>query len=393
MARLGVRSADDEPRATKYIPEMIRLIRSLTQKGYAYAIDGDVYYRVKRFKDYGKLSKRNTDELLAGARVEVDERKEDPLDFALWKASKPGEPAWDSPWGAGRPGWHIECSAMSMKLLGKSFEIHGGGKDLIFPHHENEIAQSEGSTGKKFARHWVHNGFVNVNREKMSKSLGNFFTIQEIFEKSPWPEARTAEVLRYFLVSTHYRSPIDFSDDALNAAKAALDNFYILFDELTKCKGTQGRGDLRAAEGCKLLATAFEKAMNNDFNTPGAIAQLQKLCNQINRAMNHGLSKKTAGLTLKTFREYGKILGLFQLTGNEWNSIKMPLTGVIATATPGNVTPKIDLSGEAVLKLVEERNEARRQKNWARADEIRRQLTDLGVILEDRPDGTTRVRR
>jgi cysteinyl-tRNA synthetase len=393
MKRLGVRPADVEPRATEYIAGMIRLIKTLVKKGYAYAVDGDVYFRVKRFKTYGKLSKRKTEELLAGARVEVDERKEDPLDFALWKGSKPGEPTWDSPWGPGRPGWHIECSTMALRLLGPGLTIHGGGKDLIFPHHENEIAQSEGATGRRFARYWVHNGFVNVNREKMSKSLGNFFTIQEIFEKSPWPEARTAEVLRYFLVSTHYRSPIDFSDDALKAAKAALDNFYILFDKLTECMAAKGRGDVRAIKGIKSFMPAFEKAMEDDFNTPGTIAQLQKLCNQINRAMNLGLSKKTAGAALKTFHEYGKILGLFQLTGTEWNSIKVPLTGESATARAGIITPKIDLSGEAVLKLVDERHEARRQKDWARADAIRKQLDDAGVILEDRPDGTTRVRR
>jgi len=391
MKRLGVRPADVEPRATEYIAGMIRLIKILIKKRYAYAIDGDVYYRVKRFKTYGKLSKRDTEELLAGARVEVDERKEDPLDFALWKASKPGEPTWESPWGPGRPGWHIECSTMALRLLGSGLTIHGGGKDLIFPHHENEIAQSEGATGKRFARYWVHNGFVNVNREKMSKSLGNFFTIQEIFEKSSWPEARTAEVLRYFLVSTHYRSPIDFSDDALKTAKAALDNFYILFDELIKCKTAKGRGDTRAAKYLNLFVSDFERVMDDDFNSPGAIALFQKLCNQINRAINVGLSNETAGAVLETFRDYGKILGLFQLTVKEWNSLKVALTGVETKTSLGEV--KVGPSEETIRKLLEERNEARRQKDWARADAIRKQLDEAGVILEDRPDGTTRVRR
>jgi cysteinyl-tRNA synthetase len=382
MERLGVRPADVEPRATEYIAGMIRLIKTLVKKRYAYPVDGDVYYRVKHFKTYGKLSKRDTEELLAGARVEVDERKEDPLDFALWKASKPGEPTWESPWGPGRPGWHIECSTMALRLLGSGLTIHGGGKDLIFPHHENEIAQSEGATGKRFARYWIHNGFVNVNREKMSKSLGNFFTIQEIFEKSPWPSAKTAEVLRYFLVSTHYRSPIDFSDEALKTAKAALDNFYILFDELTERKAAKEPGDAQAIKIIKSFTHAFEKAMNDDFDTPRAIAQLQKLRNEMNRILERGLSKKAAGAVLKTFRDYGKILGLLHLTRNQWNSIKVSLSGVEVKTSLGDVTAK-----------VEERNEARRQKDWARADAIRKQLEDAGVILEDRPDGTTRVRR
>jgi len=212
MELLGVRKADIEPKATNHIEEMQKIIAALMEKGYAYAIDGDVYYRVKNFTEYGKLSKRDIEEMLAGARVEIDERKEDSLDFALWKSSKAGEPSWSSPWGGGRPGWHIECSAMSMKYLGYTFDIHGGGKDLIFPHHENEIAQSEASTGKTFARYWIHNGFVNVNQEKMSKSLGNFFTIREVFEKYPYSSKVTAEVLRYFLISNHYRSPVDFSD-------------------------------------------------------------------------------------------------------------------------------------------------------------------------------------
>jgi cysteinyl-tRNA synthetase len=382
MGRLGVGSADREPRATEHIPDMLRLIRKLVRKDLAYSVNGDVYYQVGKFKGYGKLSKRKSDELLSVARVEPDERKKNPLDFALWKSAKPGEPSWDSPWGPGRPGWHIECSAMSMKLLGKSFDIHGGGMDLIFPHHENEIAQSEGATGKRFARYWLHNGFVNVNKEKMSKSLGNFFTIQEIFEKSAWPEAVTAEVLRYFLVTTHYRSPIDFSGDALKAANAAVANFYILFDKLTERKGTRGHGDAHAAKSCKSFASAFEKVMDDDFNTPRAIAQLQKLRNEINRIVD-SLSMKAAGTVLRTFRTYGRILGLFQLAGKDWRSRRV--------VTPA--TGAMNISGQEVQILVDERNEARREKDWARADEIRKQLADAGVILEDRPDGTTRVRR
>ncbi len=212
MGRLGIAPADIEPLATAHIPDIIRMIQTLLAKGHAYRLNGDVYYEVATYPAYGQLSKRNPEDLLAGARVDVDERKRNPMDFALWKASKPGEPAWESPWGGGRPGWHIECSAMSIRHLGETFDIHGGGMDLIFPHHENEIAQSCAATGKEFARYWVHNGFVNVNQEKMSKSLGNFFTIREVFEKSGCREPVTAEALRYFLLATHYRGPLDFSD-------------------------------------------------------------------------------------------------------------------------------------------------------------------------------------
>ena len=222
-----------EPKATEHIADIIRLTETLVKKGLAYQVDGDVYFEVAKYSEYGRLSKRRLDDMQAGARVDVDERKRHPMDFALWKSSKRGEPSWDSPWGAGRPGWHIECSAMSMRHLGETFDIHGGGMDLIFPHHENEIAQSCGATGKEFARYWIHNGFVQINQEKMSKSLGNFFTIREIFEKSPWPQEETGEMLRYFLLGTHYRSPLDFSDQSLQEAKNALDGFYDLFQRLS----------------------------------------------------------------------------------------------------------------------------------------------------------------
>ena len=393
MARLKVRPADIEPRATEYISEMITMIRKLVKKDYAYGVDGSVYYRVKRFKGYGKLSGRRIEELVAGARVEPDERKEDPLDFALWKASKPGEPTWDSPWGPGRPGWHIECSAMALRLLGSGLTIHGGGKDLVFPHHENEIAQSEGASGKRFARYWLHNGFVNINQGKMSKSLGNFFTIQEIFEKSAWPEGLTAEVLRYFLLSTHYQSPIEFSDEALKAAKSGLDNFYTLFQKLEEVKSKKGPGDVPLSKSIKSFLLGYEKAMDDDFNTVTAIAHLQKLRNELNRVLDLGLSREAARTALKTFSSYGKILGLLQLAVKDWKHIVVtpaPATATVGTSGP---TVHIGLSEEGVRKLLEERNEARRQNDWARADAVRKQLADAGFILEDRPDGTTRVRR
>jgi cysteinyl-tRNA synthetase len=394
MNRLGVQSADREPRATEHIPDMIRLIRKLIREGLAYPVNGDVYYHVENFKGYGRLSKRKSDQLLAGARVEPDERKKNPLDFALWKAAKPGEPSWESPWGPGRPGWHIECSAMSMKLLGKSFDIHGGGMDLIFPHHENEIAQSEGATGKRFARYWLHNGFVNVNQEKMSKSLGNFFTIQEIFEKSPWPEAVTAEVLRYFLISTHYRSPIDFSDEALKAAKAGLDNFYTMFQKLEEQTAAASRAlERKLGLALKAFPKRFEAAMDDDFNTAEAVSEIQRLRAVVNAVLGRGISRSSAQTVMKLFRRYGEVLGLFQVPPKEWKSYVLKAEPGKFTSKGATATLSLGLSDETIKRLVEERAEARRQKDWARSDKIRKQLADAGVILEDRPDGTTRVRR
>jgi cysteinyl-tRNA synthetase len=393
MELLGVQPANIEPKATDHITEMIRIIQGLLKKQMAYAVEGNVYFRVALFSGYGKLSKRKLDEMLAGARVEVDERKENPLDFALWKASKPGEPAWESPWGLGRPGWHIECSAMAMKHLSKTLDIHGGGKDLIFPHHENEIAQSEGCTGKLFSRYWVHNGFVTIDQEKMSKSLGNFFTIREIFQKSSYSQTVTAEVLRYFLLSTHYRSPIDFSDQSLKLAKSALDNFYILFQNLEECKTKSGKGDAQLTRDLKVFPRSFEKAMDDDFNTAGAIAQLQKLRTQVNRAVTKGLSKKSAFAAKKIFLTYGKILGLFQLKEYGFARSSQKINIADTVRLKDKVDFKFSLDDEMIAELVAERNEARRQKDWARADAIRKQLAEAGIILEDRPDGTTRIRR
>ena len=279
MGRLGIRQASIEPKATEHMTDIIHLTETLVKKGLAYQVDGDVYFEVAKYSAYGRLSKRRLDDMQAGARVDVDERKRHPMDFALWKSSKPGEPSWESPWGPGRPGWHIECSAMSMKHLGETFDIHGGGMDLIFPHHENEIAQSCGATGKEFARYWIHNGFVQINQEKMSKSLGNFFTIREIFEKSKWPEAELPErCCGIFCLRTHYRSPLDFSDQGLLEAKNAVDGFYDLFnatEESLKVEATADKElmELRSSDA----RSAFGEAMDDDFNTPVAIAELQRL--------------------------------------------------------------------------------------------------------------------
>jgi len=396
MKLLGVNKANIEPKATEHIPEMVRIIQTLVQKTMAYEIGGNVYFRVAKFPGYGKLSKRRLDEMLAGARVEVDERKENPLDFALWKGSKPGEPTWESPWGPGRPGWHIECSAMAIRHLGKTIDIHGGGKDLMFPHHENEIAQSEGYTDKEFVHYWIHNGFVTIDQEKMSKSLGNFFTIREIFQKSGYPQAMVAEILRYFLLATHYRSPIDFSDKSMELSKSAIDNFYILFEKLGESKDTKNSGrDAKLSKSLKAFVSAFEKAMEDDFNTAGAIAALQKLRNEVNQALNRGISDKAAQEARTIFISYAKILGLLQLPLKDWRFHLVvtpePATAVVSTGAPQVLTT--GLTDERVAQLVKERNEARRRTDWARADAIRKQLAEAGITLEDRPDGTTRVRR
>lgn len=395
MGRLGVRPPTAAPKATEYIPEMIALIETLISKGIAYPVEGDVYYEVAKFPSYGKLSKQKLDEMIAGARVEVDERKKSPLDFALWKSSKPGEPAWKSPWGMGRPGWHIECSAMSMKLLGETLDLHGGGKDLIFPHHENEIAQSEAATGKDFVRTWIHHGFVTVDQEKMSKSLGNFFTVKEIFEKSrEFAEPINAEVIRFYLLSTHYRSPIDFSDQSLKMAKSGLDRFYELFKKLEEAGKTEVARSTSIDRRWADFRDLFETAMNDDFNTARAIGVLQ----EFRSAINAELSKKEGSSLVEVgdlLKKLGGVLGLFRVPLDQWSfrvasARTTPfesLQGVSSNATQRT------LDEQTIQGLVREREEARHKKDWARSDEIRKQLAAAGVILEDRPDGTTRVKR
>ncbi|ALA60833.1 cysteine--tRNA ligase [Nitrospira moscoviensis] len=392
MGKLGVRPASIEPKATDHMADIIRLAHTLVVKGMAYQIDGDVYFEVAKYPDYGRLSRRKTDDLQAGARVEVDERKRHPMDFALWKSSKPGEPAWDSPWGPGRPGWHIECSAMSIKHLGETFDIHGGGMDLIFPHHENEIAQSCGATGKEFARYWVHNGFVQIDQEKMSKSLGNFFTIREIFEKSEWREEVTGEVLRYFLLSTHYHSPLDFSNQALKEAKQALDGFYDLFNRLSE----KGEGPPQTYEQLmfqiRYAGSGFQRGMDDDFNTPVAIAELQSLRNEVNKLFPKGLSREARSAAREAFRSLGKVLGLFQL--DKWQFMISPGTGSLSfsgSAVAVKITDQ--LSDDAIEALLSQRSDARRKKDFKKADDIRKQLTDHGIIIEDKPDGTSRWKR
>lgn len=387
MARLGVGVPDIEPKATEHIPEIIEIVKGLINKGHAYVVDGDVYFRVASFSDYGKLSKRNVEDLKAGARVEVDERKQDPLDFALWKASKPGEPTWNSPWGPGRPGWHIECSAMAFKHLGQTFDIHAGGKDLIFPHHENEIAQSEGYSGKPFVNYWLHNGFVNINQEKMSKSLGNFFMIRTILEQYD------AEVVRLFLLSTHYRSPIEFSDANLKDARAGLDRFYTMKEGIqgflagkkpvnAKPKDVIVISDRPLFDKIQSLPQAFEDAMDDDFNTAFAIGLIYDLVRDVNKFLAEiDQKREDAGYVMlkaaeQAFDNVGRTLGLFMRDPEEWFK-----EGRLRDS-------KVTLPVEKIEEFIHLRNEARARKDWKEADRIRKILDEAGVALYDRTGGT-----
>ena len=367
--KLGLARPDHEPRVTQYIPEIIRMIEQLIHNGYAYvADDGDVLYAVAKFEGYGKLSGKRLADLRAGARVEVDEAKRDPLDFVLWKHAKPDEPSWDSPWGKGRPGWHIECSAMSTELLGTHFDIHGGGMDLKFPHHENEIAQSCGANGDKFANLWMHNGFVNVDNEKMSKSLGNFFTVREIL-----PKLRHPEVLRYFVLSSHYRGPINYSLDQLEQADSALSRIYTALRDLPDAEVLESEHSGR-----------FREVMDDDFNTPEAIAVLQNMTREINTAKATGQPKKLAlAATLGAeLRSLGSVLGLAQVSPEEFLKLRSTVNATDA-----------GLSDAEIDQRIADRNAARKAKNWAESDRIRDELVAAGVILEDKPGGTTNWRR
>jgi cysteinyl-tRNA synthetase len=403
MGKLGIKPASIEPKATEHMAQIIALTDRLTQKGLAYSMDGDVYFQVDKYKDYGRLSKRKLEELQAGARVDVDERKRHPMDFALWKSSKPGEPSWSSPWGAGRPGWHIECSAMSITHLGETFDIHGGGMDLIFPHHENEIAQSCGATGKEFANYWIHNGFVQINQEKMSKSLGNFFTIRDIFEKEvqQWPEAVVGEMLRYFLLSTHYRGPLDFSDQSVHEAKNALDGFYDLFKRLREDE--QGTLDEEARTIIDRARLAYRQKLDDDLNTPMALAVLQNMKTNVNIRLERW-SKESRKQTRAAFREFGAVLGLFQLEPEQWQFNPLQISvheDVVATDSASvGFRESAKAAGKASIltdteieSQLAERLEARRKKDFAKADEIRKSLAAQGIIIEDKPDGTSRWKR
>jgi cysteinyl-tRNA synthetase len=360
--KLGILRPDQEPRATEYLPAIIAMIQQLIDGGYAYvAPDNDVMYSVSKFEGYGRLSGKRLADLRAGARVDVDESKRDPLDFVLWKAAKPGEPSWESPWGPGRPGWHIECSAMSTSLLGTHFDLHGGGLDLKFPHHENEIAQTCGATGDRFVNIWMHNGFVNVDEEKMSKSLGNFFTLREVL-----PKLRHPEVLRYFFLSSHYRGPINYSFDQLEQADAALGRIYTALRDVPI-----------ASEFPPGPATSrFQEVMDDDFNTPEAFAILQNLTREMNSARDAGLNDKASTLAAE-LKSIANVLGIVQLDPVVW----------FRSSTQSAV------DDAEVERQIEARLAARREKNWAESDRIRDALAKQGVILEDKPGGKTTWRR
>jgi cysteinyl-tRNA synthetase len=361
-AALGVLEPDLEPRATSSMDDIIDMISTLMEKGYAYAgANGDVYYDVSRFGNYGRLSGKKLEDLRAGERVAVDESKQDPLDFVLWKKAKPGEPSWSSPWGEGRPGWHIECSAMSTRCLGAHFDIHGGGMDLKFPHHENEIAQSEAASGEPFVNYWMHNGFVNVDEEKMSKSLGNFFTVREIL-RSYRPEE-----VRFFILASHYRSPLNYSQENLDNARAGLTRLYMALRGLSAGRGT--------APGLT-CSDDFYRAMNDDFNTPEAIAALFEIAKEINR--NREIDPPRAAALAGCLRDLGGILGLLE---------DAPET-FLRAATGAEAGASATLSEDAIEVLIAARIRAREDRNWAEADRIRKDLDAHGIVLEDGASGT-----
>ncbi|MCG8378545.1 MAG: cysteine--tRNA ligase [Proteobacteria bacterium] len=356
---LGVISPDQEPKATEHIDQIVAMVKALIEQQHAYVgSNNDVYFDVSSFNDYGKLSGKNIDELRAGERVEVQEEKDDPLDFVLWKTAKPDEPSWPSPWGDGRPGWHIECSAMSTHCLGNHFDIHGGGQDLQFPHHENEIAQSVCSTRDKFANVWIHNGFVRVDEEKMSKSLGNFFTVREVLKKYQ------PEVLRFFILSSHYRSPLNYSTDNLDEARAALNRLYTALRDASV--DTDAKAD-------KALIEKFNSYMDDDFNTPNAIALLHEVAKDLNKIPD---KTSTASITLATtLKHLGDVLGLLQDDPQAFLQAKTS-------------ADESDLDEEAIQKMIADRQQAKQEKDFEKADQIRDQLTAMGIALEDTSQGT-----
>ena len=361
MANLGVLAPDVAPKATEHIPDMVALIERLVAGGVAYVVAGDVYFEIGRFPAYGNLSGKNLDELLAGARVDVDERKRDPRDFALWKSSKPGEPSWDSPWGPGRPGWHIECSAMSMKYLGQTFDLHGGGEDLVFPHHECEIAQSEAATSRPFVRYWVHNGFVNMGAEKMSKSLGNTLLIRELVKRYD-PAA-----LRLWMLGTHYRNPVEFAEERLQESVTALRTLWSPVEQARKSTDRQPAEPPAAALAPELASfrQRFVEAMDDDFNTPQALGALFDFGRALNRAGGLG-----PGAVARGIRDLADLIGVLGIGAPRREEL------------PSETRQRIEA-------LIRERAEARQRRDWQRADEIRAEVDALGAVLQDSPSGTT----
>lgn len=364
MEALGVMTPDVEPRVTTHMAQIVSLVEEIVESGIGYESGGDVFFSVRKFKDYGSLSHRTLDSMLEGVRIDLNEKKDDPLDFALWKAAKPGEPSWDSPWGKGRPGWHIECSAMSTEYLGRDFDIHGGGKDLIFPHHENEIAQSC-AAGGGFARYWMHNGLIQINREKMSKSLDNFLTVKQALER--W----SPEAIRLFFLLHHYRNPADFSEQSLDEAEASLGRLY---KTVARARGGgKGEPDTRLDEATERFKQRWFASMCDDFNSAGALGHLFDLVREINRSLDSNPAGSGAvASALDAIEEFAGVVGI--LKGDPDHYMK---------GTSG-----ADISEDEITALIAERETARKKKNWERADEIRNILTEKGVVLEDGPEGT-----
>lgn len=368
---LNVKRADVYPRVSETIPDIIAMVEKLIAKGYAYAVDnGDVFYSVEKFAGYGKLSGRKLEDMQAGARIEVDSRKHNPMDFALWKAAKPGEPSWDSPWGKGRPGWHIECSAMSLKYLGEKFDFHGGGSDLIFPHHENEIAQSQACIGDEnsFARYWLHNGFITIHNEKMSKSKNNFFTVKDILAEYP------GEVVRFFILQTHYRSPLDFSDERLKEAQTSLSRLAQSEEFIKELAAKAGEASTAASLAAKAedFVKAFDEAMDDDFNTALAISQMFALSKEINIYYQDVSSQKIA----------------FDKTGfAKAAAVYKYMAGVIGIFEQNTAEADNGLTDKLMDLIISIRQTARKEKNWALADKIRDELKEAGIVIEDTPSG------
>lgn len=358
---LNIKRAVVHPRVTQEMPEIISMIQTLMDKGFAYEVNGTVYFDIQAYRTYGKLSNKNQEDLEAGARIEINEDKKHPMDFVLWKPKKPGEPSWESPWSDGRPGWHIECSAMAKKYLGDTIDIHAGGEDLIFPHHENEIAQSEAANGKPFARYWMHNGFINVDNKKMSKSKGNFFTLREVAEEFPY------EVIRFFMLSAHYRSPINFSRELMQSAQNGLErikNAVINLDHIINHASSEEmtKDDIQVSGELEVFVKKFEEAMEDDFNTADAVSVIFELVRFANTHVNGNSSKLFTSAVKKKIIDLCNILGLLE-------------------------NQESDLLDEEIEKLIQERQEARKAKNWALADQIRDSLKEKGIILEDTPQG------
>lgn len=371
MASIGVQTPDIEPKVTEHVDQIIELIQKIIDRGHGYVSGNDVFFSVRKFQEYGKLSGRSIDNMLEGVRIDVNEKKEDPLDFALWKNAKEGEPSWQSPWGNGRPGWHIECSVMSMEYLGSNFEIHGGGKDLIFPHHENEIAQSEAACGNQFCKHWLHNGLIQINSEKMSKSLGNFFTVQNAVKR--W----TPEAIRFFFLSHHYQNPADFSEQVMDDTETSLERIYTTLKRANDISSDSDAVDTELQENLDKFRDNWFRAMCDNFNTADAIGNLFDLVRAINKSIDTNGYTKTLSVTLDEIKKFSTVVGILEKDPNEY------LEGRKSSANLEGITP------EQIEALIEERNQARADKDWGRADEIRDELDAKGIVLEDKADGTT----